>query len=140
MNRAFADLAGAVTLNPSLNRTHGGVTRFVARIAVSNVIIGLGADARAEDAAAEHVACSAMKQKVATVSRLLPSGPSDKGWSGWFCDFANQVDGYYVIALRSNRPAPYSNLMGWYAVQLSTGSVFAWDLNDQKAVPLQEAN
>ena len=40
--------------------------------------------------------------------------------------------GFYVVALRSTRECPYicSNLMGWFAVESSTGRVFHWDMGE----------
>jgi hypothetical protein len=102
--------------------------------------MGLGVDVEATESVAEQAACSALKSKIAADTGMPLSGPSDESWSGWFCDFADRIDGYYVIALRSNRPAPYSNLMGWYAVQSETSTVFSWNLEEQKAVPLREGD
>ena len=116
------------------------MNRFVACIAIGIVAMGLGVDVEATESVAEQAACLALKSKIAADTGMPPSGPSEKGWSGWFCDFADPVDGYYVIALRSNRPAPYSNLMGWYAVQRETSAVFTWNLEEHKAVPLRDGN
>lgn len=116
------------------------MNRFVACIAVGVGAMGLGVDVAATDSVEEQAACSALKSRIAADTGMPQSGPSDEGWSGWFCDFADRVDGYYVIALRSNRPAPYSNLMGWYAVERKTSTVFSWNLEEQKAVPLREGD
>ena len=84
-------------------------------------------------------ACAALKTRIANIERIPESGPSGAGWSGWFCDVSAQnPEGYFVFALRSNRPQPYSNLMGWYAVQRQDYAVFEWDIDAQKPVPLHE--
>lgn len=116
------------------------MTRFVACLAVGTAALALGLDVAAKGSGEEQAACSALKSRIAADEAIPLTGPSDNGWSGWFCDIADQVDGYYVIALRSNRPLPYSNLMGWYAVQRETNAVFKWDLEMQKAVPMQEGD
>ena len=91
------------------------------------------------DLQSTEAACAALQAFIAKEAHLPVSGPSTDGWSGWFCDSSTlDVEGYYVIALRSNRPAPYSNLMGWYAVDRQTHAVLSWDLVEQKVIPLNQ--
>ena len=74
-------------------------------------------------------ACSLLKKRIAKLENLLESGPAAAG--GWFCDFSTSEDNqWYVIALRSNRQCEgiCSNLMGWYAVNRSSGSVHRYDV------------
>ena len=80
-----------------------------------------------------QAACAALKIRVASVDGLPETGPPGLGW---LCDPSTfQVEGYYVIALRSGRPAPYSNLMGWYAVERRTHAVYEWDVAEMKMGP-----
>ena len=92
-------------------------------------------DASADDT--PQAACAALMIRVAALGGLPESGPPGLGWS---CDTSrSQVDGYYVIALRSRRPAPYSNLMGWYAVERHTHAVYEYDVANMKiGLPLAQ--
>lgn len=79
-------------------------------------------------------ACRMLQKAVSERDNLPEAGPPGVGW---FCDFAPSKDpGLYVIALRSGRPLPYSNLMGWYAVARATGTIFRWDVARQRTLPL----
>jgi hypothetical protein len=76
------------------------------------------------------VACARLQARVAKLSGIPASGP--KGL-GWYCDFADSPrNDWFVIALRSGRRCEgiCSNLMGWYAVQKSTGSVNDYDVGE----------
>jgi hypothetical protein len=76
-------------------------------------------------------ACALLKKRVAKSLNLPESGPAKVG--GWFCDFSTLANSHwYVIALRSNRHCEgiCSNLMGWYAVNRSSGSVHQYDVAD----------
>jgi hypothetical protein len=73
-------------------------------------------------------ACSVLEQRIAKLKHLPTTGPAG---IGWFCDFSTLEDKeWYVIALRSNRRCEgiCSNLMGWYAVNRSSGSVHHYDV------------
>jgi hypothetical protein len=79
-------------------------------------------------------ACRVLQKAVSDRENLPDTGPPGVGW---FCDFAPSKDpALYVIALRSGRPQPYSNLMGWYAVTRATGIISRWDVTKQRAFPL----
>jgi hypothetical protein len=78
-------------------------------------------------------ACRILKKTFSAAEDIPASGPMG---FGWFCDLANGGDNaLYVIALRSNRPAPYSNLMGWYAVRRQDGFVTEWDVTNLRVGP-----
>jgi hypothetical protein len=77
-------------------------------------------------------ACARLKKAVATLDGIPESGPVGVGW---FCDFSRyQGNTIYVIALRSNRKCdgPCSNLMGWYAVSRTNGSIHDFDVAEMK--------
>ena len=85
-------------------------------------------DVRADDTL--EAACTALKVRVAALDGLPVTGPPGLGW---FCDSSSaQVEGYFVMALRSGRPAPYSNLMGWYAVEHHTHAVYEWNVAEMR--------
>jgi hypothetical protein len=74
------------------------------------------------------MACTRLKQVVSTLEGIPQSGPTGLGW---YCDFSTiQAQASYVIALRSNRTCDgaCSDLMGWYAVDWTDGSVHDFDL------------
>jgi hypothetical protein len=81
-------------------------------------------------ALSSEVACARLQARVAKISGIPSSGP--KGL-GWYCDFADsaRID-WFVIALRSGRRCEgiCSNLMGWYAVQKTTGSINEYDVGE----------
>ena len=59
-----------------------------------------------------------------------------------FCDPIGEADspsGYYVLGLHGKRydcgEVCGSTLMGWFAVQKTTGRVFEWDVADMKLGP-----
>jgi hypothetical protein len=82
-------------------------------------------------------ACRVLQKAVAERDNLPETGPPGVGW---FCDFAPSKDpGLYVIALRSGKPLPYTNLMGWYAVARANGTISRWDATKQRAFPLDAA-
>jgi hypothetical protein len=73
-------------------------------------------------------ACARLKKVVAKLDGIPESGPVGMGW---FCDFSTYQEGTtYVIALRSNRKCDgiCSNLMGWYAVDWTDGSIHDFDV------------
>jgi hypothetical protein len=41
--------------------------------------------------------------------------------------------------LHSNRPAPYSSHMDWYAVKRTSGDVYGYDINEEKLLPLSKS-
>src|SRR5882724_377473 len=80
----------------------------------------------------QESACVRLKKVVAKLDGIPVSGPVGLGW---FCDFSTaQSDTSYIIALRSNRKCdgPCSNLMGWYAVDRTNGSVHDFDVANMK--------
>jgi hypothetical protein len=75
-------------------------------------------------------ACAVLKRRIAKSDGIPETGPINMGW---YCDFSPLSDTHwYVIALRSNRRCDgiFSNLMGWYAVNRSSGSVNEYDVAD----------
>ena len=83
----------------------------------------------------QAVACANLKRTVANIDHLPLSGPVG---IGWFCDFMESTDSeWYVIALRSNRRCEgiCSNLMGWYAVDRTSGKVHAYDVAELSVGP-----
>ena len=83
---------------------------------------------------AQSAACQALQRKIAALDSLPVTGPPGLGW---FCDFSTlSTAEYYVVALRSNRAAPYSDLMGWYAVMRRDLAIFEYDINEEKLLPL----
>ena len=81
-------------------------------------------------------ACIVLKRAVATLYGLPESGPPELGW---FCDVTSEKNDYvYIIALRSNRPPPYSNLMGWFAVMRRSDVVLGFDVAESRIVPLAD--
>jgi hypothetical protein len=42
------------------------------------------------------------------------------------------------VALKTSKPTPYSNLMGWYAVDRATGKLFRWDEKGRRTHPFEE--
>ncbi len=79
-------------------------------------------------------ACRTLQKAVSARDNLPEAGPPGVGW---FCDFAPSKDpALYVIALRSGKPLPYTNLMGWYAVTRANGTISRWDVARQRAFPL----
>ena len=70
---------------------------------------------------------------VAAQSHIPASGPSGLGW---FCDFTTATTHeYFIVGLRSGRPQPYSNLMGWYAIDRRTGAILDYDVTEMRVVP-----
>jgi hypothetical protein len=89
----------------------------------------------AREALDAGAACRLLQKTIAKRDGLPESGPPGMGW---FCDITPSKDPtLYVIALRSARQQPYSNLMGWYAVARASGSVYRWDIDTQRAFPLK---
>jgi hypothetical protein len=105
--------------------------------AVSVLMICLSVLAQAPSGAAsqsisKESACARLKKVVAMLDGISESGPVGMGW---FCDFSAYRQGpIYVIALRSNRKCdgPCSNLMGWYAVDWTNGSIHDFDVAEMK--------
>ena len=94
----------------------------------------------ATDAAAALLpdgACAVVKKAVAQRDGLPESGPPGLGW---FCDVTPVRDSrLFIVALRSNKPTPYTNLMGWYAVDRATGQLFRWDPDRRRTRPFDAA-
>ena len=75
--------------------------------------------------ATAEAACARVKAFF-TQERQVPDGVIG------YCDpidAADSPDGFYVLGLRSTRECDYicSNLMGWFAVERTTGRIFDWD-------------
>ncbi len=78
-------------------------------------------------------ACAVVQKAVAKRDGLPASGPPGLGW---FCDVTPERDSHlFIVALRSTRPTPYTNLMGWYAVDRVTGQLFRWDPDKRRTQP-----
>jgi hypothetical protein len=78
-------------------------------------------------------ACAVVKKAVARRDGLPESGPPGLGW---FCDVTPDREArLFIVALRSTRPTPYSNLMGWYAVDRVSGELFRWDPDRRRTHP-----
>jgi len=57
----------------------------------------------------------------------------------YYCESLGEIDTHYLLGLRYYVPAEDhvgSNLIGWFAVAKSDGTVFDWDINEDRAVPL----
>jgi len=81
-------------------------------------------------------ACAIVKKTVADRGGLPESGPPG---IGWFCDIIPAKNApLFLVALRSSRPTPYTNLMGWYAVDRVTGAIYRWDEKAQRTRPLDK--
>jgi len=100
------------------------------------ILLGVLGQAPAEAAPHPSItresACARLKKVVAKLDGIPKSGPVGMGW---FCDFSTYREGTaYVIALRSNRKCDgaCSNLMGWYAVDWTDGSIHDFDVADMK--------
>lgn len=75
-------------------------------------------------------ACAIVRKAVAKRDGLPESGPPGLGW---FCDITPSKDArLLLVALRTNRPTPYDNLVGWYAVDRASGVLFKWDVKQQR--------
>lgn len=82
-------------------------------------------------------ACAVVKKAVAKRDGLPASGPPGLGW---FCDITPARDSrLFIVALRSTKPTPYSNLMGWYAVDRISGELFKWDPDKRRTRPFAGA-
>jgi hypothetical protein len=83
-------------------------------------------------------ACAIVKKTVAQRGGLPETGPPG---IGWFCDITPAKDArLFLVALRSGRPTPYTNLMGWYAVDRVTGAIYRWDDKAQRKLPLDKGH
>lgn len=80
--------------------------------------------------ATAEAACSRVTA-VVTEHHQVPAGVIG------YCDHIQKEDspaGFFVLALRSTRECDYicSNLMGWFAVQASTGQVFDYEVGESR--------
>jgi len=78
----------------------------------------------------EDAACTHLKRYIAKANAIPEAGPPGMDW---FCEFAPYEDKrWLLVALRSNRKCDgiCSNLMGWYAVERSTGSIHDWNMGE----------
>lgn len=83
-------------------------------------------------------ACAIVQKAVAKRDGLPESGPPGLGW---FCDVTPSRDArLLIIALRSSRPTPYTNLIGWYAVDSESGKLFKWDAKNQRTQSFAGSN
>ncbi len=90
----------------------------------------LPVQARAAAPMLPDAACTIVRKAVAKRDNLPESGPPGLGW---FCDITPAKDArLFVVALRTNRPTPYDNLVGWYAVDRASGVLFKWDVKGQR--------
>jgi len=95
----------------------------------------MGHAASPEELLDQDEACVVVKKHVAIEASLPETGPPGMGW---FCDFSGFRDSrderWFLIALRSNRPCDgiCSNLMGWYAVERTTGSLHDFDMGENE--------
>lgn len=77
-----------------------------------------------------------VKKAVARRDHLPDDGPPGLGW---FCDITPSQDSHlFLVALRTSKPTPYSNLMGWYAVERATGRLFRWDEKARRTSPFED--
>jgi hypothetical protein len=94
-------------------------------LALSTSVIGV-----AREPLDSGAACHLLQKAIARRDNLPESGPPDVGW---FCDIAPSKDpAVYVIALRTSKPRPQGNLIGWYAVVRSSGDVHEWNVSTQR--------
>jgi hypothetical protein len=78
-------------------------------------------------------ACAVVRKAVARRDHLPETGPAGLGW---FCDITPAKDSrLFIIALRTSRPTPYDNLVGWYAVDRASGALFNWNVKEQRTQP-----
>lgn len=111
-------------------------TQLVRAILVTLMLVESASVASERKGFTAEQACASLKKVISRRDGVPESGPPGLGW---FCETSLSTDQkLYVIALRSNRPAPYSNLMGWYAVDRDSGKLHVWDLETQRATPLGE--
>lgn len=81
-------------------------------------------------------ACAIVKNAVARRDNLPDDGPPGLGW---FCDITPAADSpLFLVALRTSKPTPYSNLMGWYAVDRTSRKLFRWDEKARRTQPFEE--
>jgi len=82
----------------------------------------------------QAAACSVLKRAAVTyhLSRRNLSGR-------YYCEPLGEAVDYFLVGLRY-RTTPDelvgSNLIGWFAIRKSDGTVFDWDINEDKALPL----
>jgi hypothetical protein len=107
-----------------------GVMAFVAGVVLST----RPATGIAREALDPGAACRTLQKAIAKRDGLPESGPPG---TGWFCDIVPSKDpAFYVIALRSGKPDPYGKLFGWFAVARTSGAIHGWDVEKQRAIPL----
>jgi hypothetical protein len=103
---------------------------LIVSVAIATVAISLGASAGRQSVHTQTSACLFAKRFAAKMDHLPLSGPPNMGW---YCDFSLSDDpDLYVISLHSKRREPGSSLMGWYAVQKSTGITGEFDVGENK--------
>ena len=112
--------------------------RVLGMLMVLVVVIALSigvAPAIAREALDAGAACRTLQKAIAKRDGLPESGPPA---TGWFCDIVPSGDpAFYVMALRSGKPAPYGKLFGWFAVARASGTIHGWDVEKQRVVPLK---
>jgi hypothetical protein len=105
---------------------------IIAAIATGGVS---AASPRSTEVSNTTAACSIVQCHLVRDGSVPAAGPSDNGWSGWFCENVDYGDSqYYVVTLRSNRACDglCSNNMGTYAVRRSTGELYEFDVGEWK--------
>lgn len=85
------------------------------------------APARGTPIKSENAACARLKAVFIARYRVRPS----------LIDYCDRIDGpraFYVIVLHSRRDCDSicSTIMGWYAVEKTSGRIFEWDPVDDK--------
>jgi hypothetical protein len=82
-------------------------------------------------------ACGVLKKHIIALRKL----DEQLVMSKWFCDFSIPEDTHmYVVALHSDRPAPYSSLIGWYAVMRRSDVVLGYDVAEDRVVSLENVS
>jgi hypothetical protein len=81
-------------------------------------------------------ACAVVKKAVAHRDSLPDDGPAGLAW---FCDISPSADSrLFLVALKTSKPTPYTNLMGWYAVDRATGRLYRWDWKARRTLPFED--
>jgi len=104
-------------------------------ITFTSVILVLSHGAFAGPVRSEAAACAALKRAAATYHLSRHDLRRQ-----YYCDPNGKNNSYFLLGLRY-RVTPDelvgSNLIGWFAVRISDGRVFDWDINENVAVPLR---
>jgi hypothetical protein len=104
-------------------------------LTLAAVLLACGLDASAALLPAD--ACAVVKKAVARRDSLPDDGPPGLGW---FCDISPSADSrLFLVALKTSKPTPYTNLMGWYAVDRATGRLYRWDEKARRTLPFEDA-